>query len=72
MYKLFEILCLGAIGLLYGGVLIVSYLLSIVYLLVTEIIGTKKFGNKFKKLNLLIFNEFKDTIKSFKSVFELV
>lgn len=72
MYKIFEIVCLGAIGLLYGGVLTVSYLMSMIYLLITEIIGTKKFMRKFKKLNRFIFDEFKDTLKAFKSIFELV
>jgi hypothetical protein len=72
MYKIFEIVCLGAIGLLYGGVLTVSYLMSMIYLLITEIIGTKKFMRKFKKLNRFIFDEFKDTLKEFKSIFELV
>ncbi len=72
MYKIFEIVCLGAIGLLYGGVLTVSYLMSMMYLLITEIIGTKKFMRKFKKLNRFIFDEFKDTLKEFKSIFELV
>lgn len=72
MYKIFEIICLGAIGLLEGVVLIISYLIGMMCLLVTEVIGTKNFMRKFRKLNILIVTEFKDTIKSFKSLFELV
>lgn len=72
MTKIFGIIALGGVGLLYGTVLGLMYLLSLIYLVVTEIIGTKKFNSRFKKLNQLIFGEFKETIKSFKSIFELV
>ncbi len=72
MTKIFGIIALGGIGLLYGTVLGLMYLLSLIYLVVTEIIGTRKFNSRFKKLNQLIFDEFKETIKSFKSIFELV
>lgn len=72
MTKIFGIIALGGIGLLYGTVLGLMYLLSLIYLVVTEIIGTRKFNSRFKKLNQLIFDEFNETIKSFKSIFELV
>lgn len=72
MYKIFEIICLGVIGLLEGAVLIISYLIGMVCLLITEVIGTKNFMRKFKKLNVLVITEFRDTIKSFKSLFEIV
>ena len=72
MTKIFGIIALGGIGLLYGTVLGLMYLLSLIYLVVTEIIGTRKFNSRFKKLNQLIFDEFNKTIKSFKSIYELV
>lgn len=72
MTKIFGIICLGGVGLLYGTVLSMMYVLSLGYLVITEIIGTKKFNGRFKKLNQLIFGEFKETIKTFKSIFELV
>ena len=71
MNKIFGGLCLIAIGLLYGGVLVVIYLIGLLYLLLNEIIGTKKFMNKFKKLNSIVIIEFKDIIKSFRTLFEI-
>ena len=71
MNKIFGGLCLIAIGLLYGGVLVIIYLISLLYLLLNEIIGTKKFMNKFKKLNSIVITEFKDIIKSFRTLFEI-
>ena len=56
MCKIMQIICFGGIGIMYGIVLIVSWLISMCYLLLTEIIA----------------NEFKNTFKTFKSIFELV
>lgn len=71
MNKIFGGLCLIAIGLLYGGVLVIIYLIGLLYLLLNEIIGTKKFMNKFKKLNGIIITEFKDIVKTFRTLFEI-
>ena len=71
MNKIFGGLCVMVIGLLYGGVLVVIYLIGLLYLLLNEIIGTKKFMNKFKKLNSIVIIEFKDIIKSFRTLFEI-
>ena len=59
------------IGLLYGGVLVIIYLIGLLYLLLNEIIGTKKFMNKFKKLNCIVITEIKDIIKTFRTLFEI-
>lgn len=72
MTKIFGIICLGGIGILYGSVLTLMWLLSMMYLVITEIIGTKKFNGRFKKLNKLVIDEYKETVKTFKSIFELV
>lgn len=72
MTKIFGIICLGGIGILYGTVLAVMYLLSLIYLVITEVLGTKKFMGKFKKLNNIVITEFKETVSTFKSIFELV
>ncbi len=72
MTKVFGIICLGGIGILYGTVLAAMYLLSMMYLIITEVIGTKKFMTRFKKLNNIIITEFKETVTTFKSIFELV
>lgn len=72
MTKLFGIICLGGIGILYGSVLILIWLLSVIYLIITEIIGTKKFNGRFNKLNTMVIKEFKETVKTFKTIFELV
>ena len=71
MNKIFGGLCVMVIGLLYGGVLVIIYLIGLLYLLLNEIIGTKKFMNKFKKLNGIVIIEFKDIIKSFRTLFEI-
>ena len=62
MNKIFGGLFLIAIGLLYGGVLVIIYLIGLLYLLLNEIIFTKKFMNKFEKLNGIVITEFKDKI----------
>ena len=71
MNKIFGGLFLIAIGLLYGGVLIIIYLIGLLYLLLNEIIFTKKFMNKFEKLNGIVITEFKDIIKTFRTLFEI-
>lgn len=71
MNKIFGGLCVMVIGLLYGGVLVIIYLIGLLYLLLNEIIGTKKFMNKFKKLNGIVITEFKDIIKTFRTLFEI-
>lgn len=71
MNKIFGGLCVMVIGLLYGGVLVTIYLIGLLYLLLNEIIGTKKFMNKFKKLNGIVITEFKDIVKTFRTLFEI-
>ncbi len=71
MNKIFGGLCVMVIGLLYGGVLVTIYLIGLLYLLLNEIIGTKKFMNKFKKLNGIVITEIKDIIKTFGTLFEI-
>ena len=71
MNKIFGGLCVMVIGLLYGGVLVIIYLIGLLYLLLNEIIGTKKFMNKFKKLNGIVVTEIKDIVKTFRTLFEI-
>ena len=71
MNKIFGGLCVMVIGLLYGGVLVIIYLIGLLYLLLNEIIFTKKFMNKFEKLNSIVITEFKDIIKTFRTLFEI-
>ena len=71
MNKIFGGLCVMVIGLLYGGVLAIIYLIGLLYLLLNEIIGTKKFMNKFKKLNGIVITEIKDIVKTFRTLFEI-
>lgn len=71
MNKIFGGLCVMVIGLLYGGVLVTIYLIGLLYLLLNEIIGTKKFMNKFKKLNGIVITEIKDIVKTFRTLFEI-
>lgn len=71
MNKIFGGLCVMVIGLLYGGLLVTIYLIGLLYLLLNEIIGTKKFMNKFRKLNGIVITEIKDIIKTFGTLFEI-
>ena len=71
MNKIFGGLCVMVIGLLYGSVLVIIYLIGLLYLLLNEIIGTKKFMNKFKKLNGIVITEIKDIVKTFRTLFEI-
>ena len=71
MSKIIGIICLGGVGILYSIVLILTYLLGLVYLFVSEIIGTKKFMDKFQRLNKLIYDEFKNMMITFKSLFDI-
>ena len=71
MNKIFGGLCVMVIGLLYGGVLVIIYLIGLLYLLLNEIIGTKNFMNKFKKLNGIVITEIKDIVKTFRTLFEI-
>ena len=49
--------------------LIVAWLMGMLYLLINENIGTKKFAVKFRKINTIIAEEFKDIIRGIRSIF---
>ena len=72
MNKIFSIVCLGIIGGLYLIVLGNVYIIGLIFLLVNEILGTKKFKAKFNKLNKLVKTEFEETMNTFKSFTDLV
>lgn len=72
MNKLIEILLLGSIGVIEIISLGLSYIISLIYLLLMEIVGTHKFNKKFKGLNKLVINEFRKSIKSFKDLYERI
>lgn len=69
MNKILSILMLITIGGAMSIALIIAWLMGMLYLLINEIIGTKKFVVKFRKLNTIIAEEFKDIIKGIKSLF---
>lgn len=69
MNKILSILMLITIGGAMSIALIIAWLIGILYLLINEIIGTKKFVVKFRKLNTIIAEEFKDIIKNIKTLF---
>ena len=69
MNKILSILMLIMIGGAMSIALIIAWLIGMLYLLINEIIGTKKFVVKFRKLNTIIAEEFKDIIKGIKSLF---
>ena len=64
------LLFLAGIVLLLGDA--IAWLISIIYLLIDEVIFTKKFNTKFKELNVIFIDEFKDTISSLRSIYEEV
>ena len=69
MNKILSILMLITIGGAMSIALIIAWLMGMLYLLINEIIGTKKFVVKFRKLNKIIAEEFKDIIKGIKTLF---
>jgi len=72
MSKFIGVLLLFLVGivLLLGDA--IAWLLSVLYLIIDEVIFTKKFNTKFKELNVIFIDEFKDTISSLKSIYEEV
>ena len=46
MIKFLGLICLSVIGVLYLLFLIVTYVISMVYLLLSELLGTKQFRTK--------------------------
>lgn len=69
MNKILSILMLITIGGAMSIALMIAWLMGMLYLLINEIIGTKKFVVKFRKLNTIIAEEFKDIIKGIKTLF---
>lgn len=69
MNKILSILMLVVIGGALSVALVIAYILSMIYLLINEIIGTKKFAIKFHKLNKIIAEEFSDIIKVFRDLY---
>ena len=69
MNKILSILMLITIGGAMSIALIIAWLMGMLYLLINEIIGTKKFVVKFRKLNIIIAKEFKDIIRGIKTLF---
>lgn len=69
MNKILSILMLITIGGAMSIALIIAWLMGMLYLLINEIIGTKKFVVKFRKLNKIIAEEFKDIIRGIKTLF---
>lgn len=69
MNKILSILMLITIGGAMSIALIIAWLMGMLCLLLNEIIGTKKFAVKFRKLNKIIAEEFKDIIKGIKTLF---
>ena len=64
------LLFLAGVVLLLGDA--IAWLLSVLFLLIDEVIFTKKFNAKFKELNIIFIDEFKDTISSLRSIYEEV
>lgn len=69
MNKILSILMLITIGGAMSIALIIAWLIGMLYLLINEIVGTKNFAVKFRKLNTIIAEEFKDIIKGIKTLF---
>lgn len=69
MNKILSITMLIMIGGAMTITLIVAWLMGMLYLLINEIIGTKKFAVKFRKINTIIAEEFKDIIRGIRSIF---
>ena len=65
MNKIINILLLGMVGVL-GGIFMISvWLIGIIFLLVNEIILSRKFRTRLHKLNEIVVSEFKEILKVF-------
>ena len=60
---------LGIIGLTQAIGLAIAWLATMIFIITSEIIGTKRFNVKFKELNNIIIDEFTSIISTFKDVF---
>lgn len=69
MIKFFGIICLSVIGVLYLLFLIVTYVISMMYLLLSELLGTRNFKTKFVTINKTLIKEFKETLKTRINIF---
>lgn len=70
MNRIIGIIMLGFIGLTQAIGLGIAWLIGLIYLLIQEIVGSKRFRVKFNKLNNIFVSEFKDILKAYKNVFE--
>lgn len=70
MNRIIGIIMLGFIGLTQAIGLGIAWLIGLMYLLIQEIVGSKRFRVKFNKLNNIFVSEFKDILKAYKNVFE--
>ena len=64
---------------LFGGIMVVemiatviSYLLAMIYLVFADIIGTKPFRTKFKKLNKGVADQIRNLSKTYKKILDRV
>ena len=64
---------------LFGGIMVVemmatviSYLLAMIYLVFADIVGTKPFRTKFKKLNKGVVEQIKSISKTYKKILDRV
>lgn len=69
MNKILSIFMLIIIGVVMSLTLMIAWLLGMLYLIINEIIGTKRFTTKFNKLNKIIAEEFHDIILGIKGIF---
>ena len=69
MSKLIKIIWWIILGVLYSIMTLIMYIFSLIYLLLVDLIGTKKFNIKFKRLNQYLFDELQNTFNSVKDVF---
>lgn len=69
MIKFLGLICLSVIGVLYLLFLIVTYVISMVYLLLSELLGTKQFRTKIVTIHKTLIKEFKETLKTRINIF---
>jgi hypothetical protein len=72
MSKIISLIVFGGIMLVEVIGSILAYVLGMLYLLLMEIIGTKTFMAKFRKLNRYFISEIKNCFKGYKDLIERV
>lgn len=72
MSKIISLIVFGSIMLVEVIASLIAYLIGMIYLLLMEIVGTKAFMAKFRKLNGYFISEIQNCFKGYKDLIKRV